>query len=113
MEIEIDKMEEKIKRYVKRRRFPSYEECVKKMESNTGFSRYQYVICKKIYENLWDDQKIVTYGKIMYEVSGWRGLENSCILMNIIFENTKLKILQSYGRKLEFLFQGVTEEWDA
>lgn len=112
----LTKMENRIERYVKKHHFPSYEICKEKIEkyqSNIHYSKYEYIVCKRIYENLWNDKKVITYGKTLYEINGLKGLTNCCLLMNILLDNVKLRILQSYGRKLEFLFKEVTPEWDA
>ncbi len=109
-------MEKRVQKYVEKHKFPSQEICeekLKKYDERIVFSRYQYVICKKIYENLWDERKVVAYGRCLHDIHGLRGLSNCCHLMNILFENSKWRVMQFYGRKLEFLFEGVTSEWQA
>lgn len=115
--MEIDpKMEKKIERYIQKHSFPSYDWCkteLEKYEGNISLTRYQYILNKKIYENLWNERKVVTYGRLLHDIAGFKGLSTSCTLMNIILENASWRVMQSYGRKLEFLYQGVTPEWEA
>lgn len=109
-------MEKKIAKYVEKRPFPSFEKCkirIEEYESKLEYTRYEYIIQKKIYENLANDQKVITYGRILHDLKGCQGLSRCCLMMNILFENASCRIMQFYGRKLEFIFQAVTPDWDA
>jgi hypothetical protein len=109
-------MEKKIAKYVEKRPFPSFEKCkvmIDKYESNVDYTRYEYIMQKKIYENLGNDRKVITYGQLLHEMKGCQGLSRCCLMMNILFENCSWRVMQCYGRKLEFIFQAVTPDWDA
>lgn len=109
-------MDQKIERYIGKHTFPSFDWCKEELEKydpKINYTRYQYIISKKIYENIWNERKVVTYGRLLHDVTGVKGLSTCCLLMNIIFDNASWRVMQNYGRKLEFLFQGVTPEWEA
>ncbi len=102
-------------KFVRKNEFYGYEEL-----RDSDYIRHKYSFTKEVYElltevyyNINDDNYVIELVKKIYELSDFMMLQDSINVYNSIFERSRSEYINTYGRKLEFLYEMVCDEWQA
>lgn len=111
-----------IKKYTMKHKFMDYDIFEQKSLNysrfnSTNINRFYYLV-RAIYNNLDNDKIIVSKARDIYNLTPNRSLafeylQLSIFLINNLLEKSKNMNIHSYGRKLEFIYQDVCDDWDS
>lgn len=111
-----------IKKYTMKHKFMDYDRFERKALNystfnSTNMNRFYYLV-KGIYNNLENEKIIVSKARDIYNLTsnrslGFEYLQLSIYLIDNLLEKSKNMNIHSYGRKLEFIYQDVCDDWDA
>ncbi len=72
-----------------------------------------YLLIRNIYRNLDKDDIILEKAKKIYKLGGLKYLQCSLYILYEALAKTKNYNILTYPRKLEFLYQDITPDWQA
>lgn len=106
-----------VNQMLKKKSYPSMEKLEKTILQNIHiFSEYgdfNHVICKQIYENIEDKNKVIELGKMIYQRGGIQALRMNYYVICYALKQNKNEDIQCQYKTLEHLFEKVTQEWIA
>ncbi len=110
-------MKEILRRYIKKNPFPRYQYIRKMMEKKDGedvyFPEVYYEVIMRIYENLDNDSKVMRLSGLMHEHGGIEKLSMILYVITELLGRSKNYNIATYGRRIEFMYQELDEEWQA
>ncbi len=106
-----------LKNYVEKNKFIEYEEFEDLVlgYQNMDYIRISkfYFLVKNIYKNIEDDKIILEKANKIYKLGGIKYLQCTLYVLYELLAKTKNYNILTYPRKLEFLFEEVTPDWQA
>jgi len=116
----MDRIEKKIKRimkkFVEKNKFPSYDDIVNKLKNigeRSDFSKFDYIITKKIYENPENKEEIIRLGRIVNRMGGLKMLSLCNLVLSLVYDKSNKEIVYTYGRRIEFILSEGIEGYEA
>lgn len=112
----------KIKKYTEKHRFMSYDKFENKILSYTNIDNIKiqkfYYLLKNIYNNLDNEKIIISKATEIYNLTtnkrlAFEYLQVSIYLIDTLLEKSRNIEIRTYGRKMEFIYQDVCEDWMA
>ncbi len=111
------KIKRLLKKYIKENEFVEYDEFEQLVLDymNIDFIKLSlfYMIVKNIYKNIDNDKIILEKASNIYKLGGIKYLQCTLYVLYEQLAKTKNYNINTYPRKLEFLFQEITPEWQA
>lgn len=110
-------IKKKIKKYIKNNPFFEVDEFEQLVLNymTIDFIRISslYYLIRNIYKNLDNDEIVIEKAKKIYKLGGLKYLQCSLYILYEALAKTKNYNILTYPRKLEFLYQDITPDWQA
>lgn len=95
--------------------YPPYESVVAKIaeraEIRAEYGRAQHDLCRTIYENSGEPDKVVAAGKQIYSLGGFQALQANFRVLSSVYRGLDYDEGAEAASELESVFEHVTDEW--
>jgi hypothetical protein len=113
----LEKQKQKVSQYIKNNPYPSYEEWEQRLNNKkylpllAEYGMLNHEMCKKMYENPFDEKIIIECGKRIYNSGGIQALQLNHYILCHAFNNPGDIIVGSAAHAITHNFNMVTDEW--
>jgi hypothetical protein len=113
-DIEIDLEQEKIREFVNKHPYPSYEDVANKLDVQlwAEYGKVNHNLCKSIYDNSTNDAIILKAGKRIYRRGGTTALRANLYVLQTFYNHPDPSI-KSHPKWIEIVWQDICDEWRA